>query len=240
MSHAEHLGQSPTSELWGEHRARYRFAARYVHGKRVLDIACGAGFGLQMLRQAGAYAVGMDLDTQALREAQPITGPSVAQANALLLPIADERVDVVSSFETIEHVTDAAAFIAELRRVLRPGGMLILSTPNREFGPPTSNPYHIQEFSRAELHALLRQAFAEVAIYGQWPDPSYRYVPYRMIEPDTSPAALLWKTANRLPFGVKDRLAHSLTGRSWYPGEAHYCFEEGRTAGAHALLAVAS
>jgi SAM-dependent methyltransferase len=158
----------------------------------------------------------------------------------MLLPVADDRLDVVTSFETLEHVGDAAALVAELRRVIRPGGTLILSTPNREFGPPTTNPFHIQEFSPAELHALLGQAFADVTIYGQWPEPSYRFVPFKMLDPDYSRAALTWKVVNRLPFGVKDALARAVNGRPWYPGETQYCFSEDRTDGAHALVAVAA
>ncbi len=211
-----------------------------MNGKRVLDVACGAGFGLAMLRQAGGRAVGMDLDGHALREAQPIAGPRLAQANAMLLPLADHSIDAVTSFETLEHVSDAAAFIAELRRVLRPGGTLILSTPNKDFGPQSNNPFHIQEFTAAELQALLCQAFGRVSIYGQWPEPSYRFVPYRMVAPDYSPAALVWKAANRLPFEVKNAVANRVGGRPWYPGEAHYCFDESRIDGAHALLAIAA
>lgn len=64
----ERLGNDPTSELWGEHRSRYRFAAQFVAGKRVLDVACGSGFGLAMLRAAGAWPVGVDYDAQTLRQ----------------------------------------------------------------------------------------------------------------------------------------------------------------------------
>jgi SAM-dependent methyltransferase len=108
MSEAEErLGYDPTSELWGEHRSRYRFAAQWVAGKRVLDVACGAGFGLEMLRAAGANAVGLDLDFDALCQG------SQAQADATRLPLSDASMDVVASFETIEHVPDARALVVE-------------------------------------------------------------------------------------------------------------------------------
>ena len=192
-------------------------------GKRVLDVACGAGFGLEMLDAAGARVIGMDLDYAPLRG-----GQRQVQADATRLPLPDASIDVIASFETIEHVPDARALVYELRRVLRPGGVLVLSTPNREFGPPerhTDNPFHVQEFTAPELHALLRESFDQVQLYGQRPDPSYRFVPYLMVDRDLSPAALAWKALNRLPFGVKERIAQGIGGRSFYPGEADYRFD---------------
>jgi SAM-dependent methyltransferase len=227
----ERLQNDPTSELWGEHRSRYRFAAQWAAGKRVLDVASGAGFGLQILREAGACAIGIDL-------AQPNNGARLVQADALRLPIAEASVDLIASFETIEHVPDARGLVRELRRVLRPQGMLVLSTPHRAFRH-SANPFHIQEFTADELHSLLVEAFEDVRIHGQWPDRAYRFVPFLMLERDWTPRAILWKLLNRLPFSVKDGLARATGGHSWYPSEADYRFEEGRWDGAHALLAIA-
>lgn len=240
----ERLGNDPTSELWGEHRSRYRFAARQAAGLRVLDIACGAGFGLEMLRQAGARAIGMDLDAEALstcRRGYPCA--PVSRADAAHLPLPDESMDLVVSFETLEHVPDAEAVVAELARVLRPGGRLVLSTPNRVFGPPerhAGNPYHVREFDAEELRALLRERFERVAIHGQWVSARFRFVPYLMVQPERSLAAFLWKLQNRLPFAVKERIARVLGGRSFYPGEEDYYFLAERWEGSHALLAVAA
>jgi SAM-dependent methyltransferase len=238
------LGNDATSELWGEHRSRYRFACRDVAGLRVLDVACGAGFGLQMLRQAGALATGFDLDTEALSEARRASACApLARADAANLPLADASVDLVVSFETIEHVPDAAAVAAEFSRVLRRTGRLVLSTPNRLFGAPvrhTSNPFHVREFSGGELLDLLLPRFETVTIYGQWVRGHYRHVPFLMVEGRADPGTLLWKALNRLPFTVKEGLARALTGRPFYPGEADYQFVAGEWEGAHALLAVAS
>lgn len=241
---AEHLSLDPTSELWGEHRARYRYAARAAAGLRTLDVACGAGFGLVILRQAGACPIGVDRDSLALREARVhAPGLPLLRADADRLPLPDHSVDLVTSFETIEHVADAAALVRELRRVLGPGGHLVLSTPNRDFGPPGGrppNPFHVREFTADELRDVLRGAFDEVTLYGQWPMVRYRYVPFRMVGDHREPAALVWKLLNRLPFPVKDGLAHLLSGRSFYPGETDYAFVRDRWHGAHALLAVAT
>jgi SAM-dependent methyltransferase len=239
----ERLGNDPASELWGEHRSRYRFAAQFVAGQRVLDIACGSGFGLSLLHQVGARPLGCDYDAHTLasvRRRQP--GTPLVVADATRLPMRTASMDQVVSFETIEHVPDAQALVAEVRRVLRPGGRLILSTPNREFGPlerHTSNPFHVREFTAVELREMLASCFSRVQLFGQRPVADYRYVPFLMLESDRRPSALIWKLLVRLPFGLKNRLALALGGRPFYPGEADYAFDRDATDGAHALLAVA-
>ncbi len=243
MSAAEHLANDPTSELWGEHRSRYRFAAQFAAGQRILDVASGAGFGLQMLRHAEGCPIGLDYDADALLEVRRLEPKALlVHADATCLPLPAASIDLVISFETLEHVPDAGAMIKEIRRVLRPGGRLVLSTPNRTFGPPerhTNNPFHIKEFSPDELRALLNEVFADVQIRGQRPTKAYRYVPFLMIEPRHEPAAIAWKLLVRLPFGIKNRLALALSGRPFYPGEDDYCFEPETAEAAHALVAVA-
>ena len=232
----ERLRNDPTSELWGEHRARYRFALeRLGPGQRVLDVACGAGFGLEILSGAGMPAIGVDYDhvpLAGLREPR-----TVVQADGTRIPFNACSFDAVVSFETLEHVSDAAALIAEVRRVLTPDGQLILSTPNRAFRE-SANPFHIREFAADELRSLLDEHFSEVQLFGQRPSANFRYVPFLMVQRDRSPRALVWKAMARLPFAIKNRLALALTGRPFYPGEADYRFERD-TDGAHVLLAVA-
>ena len=232
----ERLRNDPTSELWGEHRARYRFALeRLQAGQRVLDVACGAGFGLAMLSRAAVSGIGVDYDCAPLAEiSEPRT---VVQADAARLPFADCSFDAVVTFETIEHVNDAAGLLGELRRVLKPGGPLILSTPNRAFRE-SANPFHVREFTADELRSLLAEHFSEVQLLGQRPSRAYRYVPFLMVESVHTLDALAWKAMVRLPFPMKNRLALAFSGRPFYPSEADYCFEP-QTEGAHALVAVA-
>lgn len=240
----ERLANDPRSELWGEHRARYRLVVqRGVAGQRVLDLACGAGFGLEMLRQAGARVVGGDLDWTALRECGR-TGhrPRLVRADGTRLPFPEGCFDTIVSMETLEHVPDAAALLRELARVVASGGELVLSTPNRAFGPAwlhEGNPFHVQEFTADELRALLVQSFGSVEIFGQHVDPHYRFVPFLMVEPGFDPLAMPWKLLNRSPYAVKDRLARLLTGRGWYPGAMDWTFERDDVEGSHALLAIA-
>ena len=243
----ERLSNNPESELWGEHRSRYRFACQRLPASggrpRVLDIACGSGFGLQMLAEAGASVVGADLDPMALWEARRTApGAALVRGDAGRLPFASDTFDLVASFETLEHVPAPRALVSELRRVLRHAGRLVLSTPNREFGPEwlhTGNPFHVQEFTAAELRGLLGESFEHVQLFGQRPSAAYRYVPYLLVDRHLEPPALAWKVMNRLPFRLKNRLALVLGGRSFYPGEADYCFTPEAWQGAHALVAVA-
>lgn len=242
----ERLAHDPTSELWGEHRARYGFAIRRLAGQSglVLDVACGSGFGLGMLREGGIRAHGFDFNWSALATTRGIYRHApVVRANATQLPLPDSCAHAVVSFETIEHVRDAEALVVEFARVLAPSGQLILSTPNRLFGPPelhAGNPFHVREFSGEELQDLLRLYFNRVTILGQRVDPHFQFVPFLMVDRHTSPAALAWKAYNRLPFRVKDRLARAWSGRSFYPGQADYQFTPNAWVGAHALLAVAT
>src|ERR1041384_7363657 len=144
-----------------EHVARYRFAKEQARG-RILDVACGTGDGTAMLD-----AVGVDLSLQALRYARRYPAPYVA-ADATRLPFG--RVfDSVVSFETLEHVPDPERFVAECARVLKPGGVFIVSTPNRELWSPRSarplQRHHVKEFTRKEFLAVLRPF--KVQLFGQ-------------------------------------------------------------------------
>ena len=239
----ERLANDPTSELWGEHRSRYRFAAQFVAGQSVLDVACGSGFGLEMLSEAGAQPLGVDYAGETLLEVRRrLPDSSLLRADATHLPLQSASIDQMVSFETIEHVPDARALVHEVRRVLKPGGRLVLSTPNRGFGPlerHTANRFHVREFTADELRELLGECFSSVRLFGQRPSAAYRYVPYLMVERHYEPAALIWKAMLRLPFGFRNQLALAISGCSFYPGEEDYCFEPDDTDGAHALVAVA-
>jgi O-antigen biosynthesis protein len=152
-----------------EHRARYRWASRLVKGKAVLDVACGTGYGLEMYKQAGAAAVtGVDVDPEAVELVKDRYGKiaTVLQGDLRELPLEDDSFDLVTCFETIEHVEGAAKGIAELRRVLRPEGILVISSPNPDVYVG-GNEHHVHEFRPAELAEAVREHFAHTVVYEQ-------------------------------------------------------------------------
>ena len=118
------------------HTERYRYAQQFVVGKTVLDIACGTGYGCAILRAAGAASVrGVDLSSEAIEHAShhhadPGIVFQVGNAEDLS-GLHDGSFDVVTSFETIEHLPNVDRYLNEIRRVLRPGGMYLVSTPDR-------------------------------------------------------------------------------------------------------------
>jgi 2-polyprenyl-3-methyl-5-hydroxy-6-metoxy-1,4-benzoquinol methylase len=162
------------SHVIREHVARYNFAAQYVRGKKVLDVACGSGYGAAILKKAGALAVtGVDISEKAVAFARLHHA-----ADGIEFVVGDaERLsqsgpfDAVVSFETIEHIRHPKAFLAESIRLLAPGGVLIASTPVRLKGTVEdrpANPYHVREWSVEEFRALLCEHYRHVDIQGQY------------------------------------------------------------------------
>jgi SAM-dependent methyltransferase len=163
-------------EIWIEHWHRYHFASRWAAGKRVLDVACGAGYGTALLARTAASAAGADISAEAVDYAKSAypgqANLEFACAPCTQLPFADASFDVAISFETVEHITEQEAFLAELARVVKPGGLLLLSCPNkREYSDKRSfkNAFHVKELYRDELAKLVGAHFPEMAWYGQRP-----------------------------------------------------------------------
>lgn len=248
----ERLGLGyPHSPWWGEHRSRYQFAAGYVHEAAVLDVACGSGYGGRILRLSGArFVVGADVSEEALRAAgtQRVPGLHLVQANVGRLPLPDDCVDVVTSFETLEHVDDPGAMLAELRRVLRPGGTLVLSTPNALVTRPVNgvpaNPYHVREFTPLELRAMLDQHFADVRQLGQLPHPRFRVTPYWQLDEHLPEGVanrarvVIWKVGARLPHRLREPLWQTFARRPFHPGEHDFVFTENGLVSGHVQVAV--
>ncbi len=152
-----------------EHLARYHFAAACVEGRDVLDAGCGVGYGSAILAAAGATrVVGVDIALEAVEAARerciPRADFRVDDLRSLGLPPGS--FDVVVCFEAIEHVDDPERVLDELRRVLRPDGLLIVSSPNRDVYTP-GNPYHVHEYTTDELESSLKRRFGNVALYLQ-------------------------------------------------------------------------
>lgn len=166
-----------SEHLVREHVKRYQFAAPIVKGLKVLDIACGSGYGAYKLAETASSVVGVDLEAGAVtyaRKTYARANLSFREGNAQdLNDYEANSFDAVVSFETIEHLPDYRSYLLAVRRVLRPDGIYIVSTPDAEFAtksrlPPTPlNPYHIHEFEFDELRSLLQTMFQSVTFYGQ-------------------------------------------------------------------------
>jgi SAM-dependent methyltransferase len=163
-------------EIVYEHVHRYAFARAFARGRRVLDAACGEGYGTALLAAVAQTAVGVDIDSAAVeraREACRSRGNArFAEGSIAALPLPDASVDLVVSFETVEHLVaaDQPRMIAEFARVLAPGGLLLLSSPNRpEYSDARgySNPFHLHELDRDELAQLLDPSFPSRRWYRQ-------------------------------------------------------------------------
>jgi SAM-dependent methyltransferase len=166
----ERLSAGTTSEVvFREHEMRYAFATERVRDAIVVDVACGTGLGTALLGMSARACYGLDIDLPTLanaRRAHPER--SFVACAAHRLSVRSEAVDCVVSFETIEHIQAADAFLAECARVLRPAGLLVISTPNRtvnqRWGP---NPFHVREFTEEELVAALSRCFEDIRLFGQ-------------------------------------------------------------------------
>jgi len=163
-------------EIVYEHVHRYAFARRYAAGKRVLDAACGEGYGSALIASVARQVTGVDIDGPTIAHAREVYGSlanlTFTQGSAAELPLADASVDVVVSFETIEHLdaSDQPRMLAEFSRVLTADGVLVLSAPNRpEYSESRGyvNPFHRHEHDRAELERLLKVTFPAIAWHAQ-------------------------------------------------------------------------
>ncbi|MEM7516241.1 MAG: methyltransferase domain-containing protein, partial [Planctomycetota bacterium] len=170
-------GAAGRNELFFEHVVRYAFAARHVPGRRVLDAGCGCGYGSQFLSRSGAdEVVGVDVDPAAIdycRQHFEADDLRFMTADVMALPFDDASFDVVTCFEVFEHVDPPDALLAELRRVLHPEGVLVVSTPNAlTYAADTddgSNPFHVREYTPTELKALIGARFEKVEFFVQNP-----------------------------------------------------------------------
>ncbi len=200
-------------EIWIEHWHRYHFAARWAAGRRVLDVACGEGYGSALLATVAAHVTGVDLSQEAVAHARRAYAdlPHLAfeSAPCTRLPLADASVDVAVSFETLEHIADQEAFLAEIARVLAPGGVLVLSCPDKlEYSDKRhyANAFHVRELYRAELAALLGARFPACEWYGQRPTFFSVIAP----EGERPAAGQLVEVEAARPQDASPRLAHPL------------------------------
>ncbi|MEU7477635.1 class I SAM-dependent methyltransferase [Lentzea sp. NPDC042327] len=145
------------------HEAAYLHLIGHCADAVVLEAGCGEGYGAQLIRTVARRVVALDYDELTSRHvARTYPRLDVLRGNLATLPLRTGSVDVVANLQVIEHLWDQEQFLAECRRVLRPGGTLIVTTPNRlTFSPGQDtplNPFHTRELAPSELDDMLRAA----------------------------------------------------------------------------------
>ena len=160
-------------EIAYEHWHRYAWAAQLVKGKQVLDAACGEGYGSYLLSREAAHVTAVDIDQTTIDHAlRRYAGTNIEfrQADCTKLPLDDDSVDVVVSFETLEHLAEQDQLLAQFRRVLRSDGFLLVSSPDKKtYSDETGydNPFHVRELYRDEFEDLLGRHFPAFRLFGQ-------------------------------------------------------------------------
>lgn len=161
-------------EIWYEHVHRYALARHIATGKRVLDVACGEGYGSAMVAPAAKHVVGVDLSPDVVQHARTRYGllPNLEfkVGDATRLDLGDQQFDLILSFETLEHVDAQDALVGGLAARLAPGGCVLISSPDKAtYSDATGyqNEFHVRELYRDELVALLTRHFRVVRLYGQ-------------------------------------------------------------------------
>lgn len=157
-----------------EHLHRYYMAMDFVKEKTVLDVASGEGYGTALLSQAAGHVIGVDIDVDVVAHASnKYSGSQVKFETADIhdLPFGDNKFEVITCFETIEHVADHQKVMNELKRVLKPDGILIISTPDlkstHHHAGNGQNPFHLKELDFQEFNGLINQYFEQSIILNQ-------------------------------------------------------------------------
>ncbi|TZF86199.1 class I SAM-dependent methyltransferase (plasmid) [Pedobacter sp. BS3] len=166
--HTEYIGEVAT-----EHLHRYAIAAELTTGKTILDIACGEGYGSHLLSNTAAYVYGIDIDKPTIDKATikyRKENLSFKQGTTSDIPLDDNSVDIIVSFETIEHHDEHQLMMREFKRVLRKDGLVIISTPDKlNYSDKRNykNEFHIKELYKDEFESLLKENFQYVDTYFQ-------------------------------------------------------------------------
>jgi len=156
-----------------EHLHRYAIALEFCHNKTVLDIACGEGYGSRLLANRAAHVWGVDISAETIASASEkykCNNLAYLTGSCSSIPLESHSVDMVVSFETIEHHDQHEAMMAEIKRVLKPNGLLIISSPDKKYYtdlPSYHNPFHIKELYFEEFKNLMNSNFKNCNFYFQ-------------------------------------------------------------------------
>jgi ubiquinone/menaquinone biosynthesis C-methylase UbiE len=189
----ERLETFISGETMTEHLHRYAIAIDLVKGKNVLDIACGEGYGANLLAQHAAHVTGADIDSTTIANAKSKycrENLSFLTCSVENIPFPDTHFDAVVSFETIEHTTNHEKMLQEIKRVLKPDGVLIISTPDKKNyseGRNFVNNFHVKELAKNEFAELLKPLFLNILFFEQ------RFVTGSFIKPEKSEGFIMYE-----------------------------------------------
>ena len=167
---------SVLEDEFAHHITRYEFCKQFVKGKKVLDAACGVGYGSYYLKRFGNADIvyGIDISEESINEAIGYFGNYTNNLiylvhNVEKTSFKNMQFDVVVSLETFEHVSNLENYLNEIQRILKKGGKFIVSTPNKKFytGAGILNKYHINEMYKEEFESSLLKFFNIEALYYQ-------------------------------------------------------------------------
>jgi 2-polyprenyl-3-methyl-5-hydroxy-6-metoxy-1,4-benzoquinol methylase len=166
------LPDVPAENYWfRRHLAVYEWIAGRVHGMRVLDLACGEGYGSEVLARTAASVVGVDANPQAHEHARLRYRRSNLRFVRELIETFSQEADAVVFLQTIEHLKDPGSALEHFRSLVGQRGSVFVSTPNVLTLAPTGasrsgNPWHVHEYRAEEFQALCRAHYATVEMFG--------------------------------------------------------------------------
>ncbi len=229
----ERLETTITSEVMLEHLHRYALATEICKNKKVLDIACGEGYGCNLISKLAAEVTGIDIDETTINNASKNYFDKkirFIKGSILDIPAANGYFDLITCFETLEHIIDHDTAISELKRVLSPSGLLMISTPEKKnYSDKTGydNPFHKNELYGSEFKTLLEKNFKEVKLIGQYScaqsvvcspeqvkSETYYSGDYNSVKTTTRPEIMYWiamASDNPLPHVNDSSFLHSIS-----------------------------
>lgn len=191
----------------------------------ILDSGCGDGYGAFLLSKYVKKVIGIDLDRETISRARQNYSGNIRfdLYEGVRLPYEKSVFDIVTSFQVIEHVEDVDLYLREIKRVLKPGGRLFITTPNRVHrlrpGQEPWNIYHKREYDRKTLERTLKNVFGHVKLRGIRGNDELEKIEIKRVTKNRKLASLdFLKLRTRLPLGWKNNIA-SMLGRFFYSSE---------------------
>lgn len=162
--------EGEVSFVYERHKFTYFFATQYVENKQVLDVGCGTGYGCKILAEKAYFVYGIDYNFDALKYCREFfSAPNIcySQMDSNCLSFGKSSFDVEVTFQVIEHMSDVNAFLRELKRVVKPGGYIIISTPNRPkpLRSKSVNPFHENEMDFEDFQDLMETHFTIFQVF---------------------------------------------------------------------------